>query len=196
MPVADPKAALALAATLPGDRVLLGGERDGVRIEGFNLDNSPRVYDAASVAGKTIIFTTTNGTRALLELGALGGPVIVGALVNAHAVARALLASQVDAAMLVCAGQDGTFSLEDLLGAGAIASRLSVQAPHSIEFDDTTAAAVRLFAACSVELLTVMRSAAHARTLERLGLGGDVDLCARSDVFDSAPTLRDGAITP
>jgi 2-phosphosulfolactate phosphatase len=196
VPAAEPAEAVAIAATMPKSAVLLGGERGGTRIAGFDLDNSPRAYDASTVAGKTIVFTTTNGTRALLELGAIGEPVIVGALVNANAVARAVLASQADSAILVCAGQDGAFSLEDLLGAGAIASRLSVQASYTLEFDDMTAAAVRLFAACSAELFPVVRSAAHARTLERLGLSGDVDVCARLDVFDSAPTLRDGAITP
>jgi 2-phosphosulfolactate phosphatase len=194
LPVPDPAAAISRAKTMPKDSVLLGGERGGLRIEGFDLDNSPRAYDAATVAGKTIVFTTTNGTRALLDLAAIAGSVLVGGFVNAGAIARALFASEAECAVLVCAGQAGAFTLEDFLGAGAIASALSVQASHVLEFDDATAAAMRLFAACSVQLRTVVRSGAHARLLERLGLGHDVDLCCRLDAFDVAPALRAGEI--
>jgi 2-phosphosulfolactate phosphatase len=195
VPAADPAAAIAHAAAMSKDLVLLGGEHGGMRIEGFDLDNSPRAYDASAVGGKTIVFTTTNGTRALLELAAIVDTVYVGGFVNAAAVARALLAGTVERAVLVCAGQDGAFSLEDLLGAGAIASALSVQSSRSIEFDDAAAAAVRLFAACSVELREVVRLGAHARLLERLGLGDDADFCCQLDAFDIAPALRAGAIT-
>lgn len=195
VPVADPAAAIALAATLPKDSALLGGERGGMRIDGFDLDNSPRAYDAARVAGKTIVFTTTNGTRALLDLGALARTVLVGGLVNAGAIARALLARDSGCAVLVCAGQVGAFCIEDLLGAGAIACKLSAQASHSLEFDDATAAAARLFAACAAELRDAVHAAAHARQLERLGLSADVDFCCLLDAFDIAPALHAGAIT-
>jgi 2-phosphosulfolactate phosphatase len=195
VPTAESEDAIAVAAAMPKNLVLLGGERGGKRIEGFDLDNSPRAYDAATVKGKTIVFTTTNGTRALLSLAALAAPVFVGGFVNAGALASVLLTSDAECAALVCAGQDGAFSLEDLLGAGAIADAMSTRASHPLEFDDTTVAAAHLFAACSAELREVVRLGTHARLLERLGLGDDVDVCCRLDAFAVAPALRNGIIT-
>jgi len=120
VPVAEIDEARRLAAEA-GPAALLGGERGGVRITGFDLGNSPLEYSAARVAGRTIVITTTNGTAALAA--ARGArEILIGAIVNRAAVAAAIcgLAGEGEHVHLVCAGTDGCVSAEDVLAAGAI----------------------------------------------------------------------------
>lgn len=84
LPCAEVEAAQKLAATLPPGRALLGGERLGLPIKGFDLGNSPSGYTRERVAGRTVVFTTTNGTRAL-ERCRLAQRVLPGAFVNNRA---------------------------------------------------------------------------------------------------------------
>jgi 2-phosphosulfolactate phosphatase len=120
VPVAAIDDARRLAAELR-PAALLGGERGGVRLPGFDLGNSPLEYSAARVTGRTVVITTTNGTAALAaSRGAC--EILVGAIVNRTAVAEAVrrLARDGDDVHLVCAGTDGLVSAEDVLAAGAI----------------------------------------------------------------------------
>lgn len=113
--------ALAAASAYPRSRVVLGGERGGLRIDGFDLGNSPLEYDAASVAGKTVIMTTTNGTRAMGRCRAADW-VLIGAFVNAAALANRLASCARIA--LVCAGSDADVTRDDVLFAGLMVDRL------------------------------------------------------------------------
>ena len=98
---------------------LLGGERGGVRIEGFDLGNSPREYLAAAVAGRDVITTTTNGTVALAAC-AHARTVLAAGLVNLDATAGWLLGNRSlpEKLLLVCAGTGNDFALEDGFAAG------------------------------------------------------------------------------
>ena len=120
-PCLEVEEALALAAQMPAGRAVLGGERGGVLIEGFDLANSPAEYTPDSVGGKTLVFTTTNGTRALIRCRR-ARRVLVGGFVNASAVVRQLLGEpQVH---LLCAGSGGEISRDDVLCAGLLVDRL------------------------------------------------------------------------
>jgi 2-phosphosulfolactate phosphatase len=122
IPCLEVEEARRLAGELPSGSVLLGGERRGMRIEGFDLGNSPSEYSPDRVAGKTVVFTTTNGTRAMLRCRQ-ARRVLIGAFVNATAVLRELADQErID---LVCAGTDGQVSRDDLLLAGLVAGRLA-----------------------------------------------------------------------
>lgn len=113
--------AMRAAAAYPRSRVVLGGERGGLRIEGFDLGNSPLEYDAPAVAGKTVVMTTTNGTRAMGRCRA-ADEVFVGAFVNAAALAERLASRERIA--LVCAGSDDDVTRDDVLFAGLLVDRL------------------------------------------------------------------------
>jgi 2-phosphosulfolactate phosphatase len=119
-PVLTVEEARALAA---GAGVLLGGERGGLKIDGFDLGNSPREYSRDRVAGRPIVITTTNGTAAL-HACAGAAEVLIGAIVNRSAVAAAAQALAMEHGgcdiHLVCAGTEGAVTEEDLLAAGAI----------------------------------------------------------------------------
>ncbi len=113
----------AAPARRPGD-VVLGGERRGLKIEGFDLGNSPAEYTSESVGGKDVVLTTTNGTKALSH-ARQSAQIYVGAFVNLSAVCAKLSESMhVD---LLCAGTDGQITREDVLLAGAVVARLTEQ---------------------------------------------------------------------
>ncbi len=120
-PFAEVDDLLRAAAELGRANVLLGGERGGVRIAGFDLGNSPAEYTPERVAGKSVLITTTNGTRALWH-ARLAKRIVVGCANNRAAVAAAL--RDADEVHILCAGTDGEPSAEDELAAGAIADAI------------------------------------------------------------------------
>lgn len=145
-PVPAVAEALALAEAAGAGRPLLGGERGGLRIAGFDLGNSPLEYSRAAVAGREIIVTTTNGTAALKACRD-ADEVLVGAIVNRTAVARLAreLARRHGATdiHLVCAGTDGHVTEEDLLAAGAILEAASRLPECAVDLVEPAAAAAR-----------------------------------------------------
>jgi 2-phosphosulfolactate phosphatase len=106
--------------------VLRGGEQDAARIEGYDLGPYPAEYPPETVAGKDVVFVTTNGTRAIAD-AAPAENALVGCLRNAPAVAQYLAASGTDSVYLICAGSSGHFTLEDFLGAAAIVDHLDTK---------------------------------------------------------------------
>lgn len=157
-----------------GDGVL-AGERKGVAIPGFDLGNSPREF--TEPLGETLVFTTTNGTRAILAAAANADTVLVGSLLNLNAVAVA--ARRSGDVEVVCAGLQGSFTIEDAYCAGRIAERLGG------ERSDAAEAAVRLarsFAGAE-EGLSASENPEHAR------LADDIAWCARESVLDVVPRL-------
>jgi 2-phosphosulfolactate phosphatase len=174
------------------ERVLLCGERDAQTIAGFDLGNSPASYGADVVRDKTLAFTTTNGTRALVDAARSATSVVCGALTNRAAVVETLLA-QHEPVLLVCAGDGGTLSFEDLLGAGAIVAALH-RRDSTIERTDAARVAMSLFESNATRLTTAVAGATHARRLRDLGFSGDVAACTRLDVSSVVPVYRDGMI--
>ena len=117
--------ALRAAANLPAGRAVLGGERGGLKIEGFDLGNSPSDYTPATVGAKSLVFTTTNGTRAMLHARE-ADEIWLAALVNLSAVVGCCAEQKrID---LLCAGTGGKITREDVLLAGAIVARLTTPA--------------------------------------------------------------------
>jgi 2-phosphosulfolactate phosphatase len=179
-----------VAASLPDGTVLLGGERGGLRIPGFDLGNSPTEYESAIVAGKTIVMTTTNGTRALLR-ARTARRVVVAAFANLNAVVG-WLAAETGPIHIVCAGTDGAVTLEDVLCAGSIIEGLR-QAVSGLDFsDDSAALALNLSetrASHYDPLLAVLRGGRGGRNLIENGLESDISVAARRDVADLVPEL-------
>jgi 2-phosphosulfolactate phosphatase len=194
IPVREPDEAIAAMKRIGRDRVLLCGERHSRLITGFDLDNSPASYGADVVRGKTLAFTTTNGTRALIDAARDGAIVYCGALLNRHAIVRALRAGDAADALLVCAGNEGTLSFEDWLCAGAIVSQL-YREDRTIERSDAARAAMTVFEANAKRLTTALAFGTHARSLRDAGFAADVAACSQLDVLDVVPVYREGMIT-
>jgi 2-phosphosulfolactate phosphatase len=169
-PVGEPEDAWRLQRQL-GDDLVLGGERGGLRINGFDLGNSPREYTPPLVAGRILALTTSNGTKALHDVHQAGAaPVYAGCLRNAPAVARRLLRAGKDAVMY-CAGTGGKIALEDVVGAGAIV-HCCAESGRQIGLTDTARLALAAFEKAGAALAD--KPSAHARRLIELGFVEDV----------------------
>jgi 2-phosphosulfolactate phosphatase len=192
VPVADVDEARRLAAEA-GPAALLGGERGGVRIPGFDLGNSPLEYVASRVAGRTIVITTTNGTAALAA--ARGArEILIGAIINRAAVAAALrrLAGEGEQVHLVCAGTDGCVSAEDVLAAGAILDAAGADRAGDVldaAARDALAAFRRVAAGGDVPaaLVAEFRRSPGGANLVALGMEADLPAAAAIDTLPLVP---------
>ena len=186
LPVAEIADALAARQRHPG--VLLAGEREGVRIgaeltggAAFDLGNSPREFTASVVSGKTIVMTTTNGTRAL-HACRNAQRTLAGSFLNLSATAKVIHTSAVNRLLLVCSGTFDQSAYEDVLGAGALCDLVwdSFQAK---EIADSAQIARELFLQSRDNLPSAMSKSRNARRLLSMPeLRDDVEFCLRRDV--------------
>ena len=188
LPVADVEQGVKLAEPYAENEVLLGGERECQRIEGFQLGNSPREYTREVVTGKVIIFTTTNGTRALAAARD-ASDVLVGSFVNFGAVADALAGHE--AVTVMCAGNDGRLSLEDFACAGGLVDQL---AKGKFQLDDAALAARATYRNLGTGLARVLTSTEHALRLTGLGFRADLEFALKIDSLPVVPRLSEGRI--
>jgi 2-phosphosulfolactate phosphatase len=177
------------ADAIPASARLLGGERGGVQIEGFDLDNSPRAYTPERVAGRTLVFTTTNGTRALRR-AEQARRICVGAFINLQATAR-YLQSMDGPIHLVCAGTDGRITSEDVLCAGMLADQLRHSPSGGLELADAVTEMAILFArehgGAPAAIVAALRDSLGGRNLHKLGMEADIDFAARCDTLPIVP---------
>ena len=191
IPVEDMGKAGTIAQHLDAKTYLLCGERDGKKIEGYALGNSPLEYTRETVEGKTLILTTTNGTVAISRsLGA--EEVLIGSFLNASAVAEAVKASGNDV-MFVCAGWKSRLSMEDLLCAGLIIDLVHSGAPGGDAPDGATIAH-GLYTKFERSLKKTIRATNHAMRLKELGSEADIPYCSEIDLFNHVPRLQDGIL--
>lgn len=200
VPCLEVEEARELAAEAAGSAVL-GGERGGRSIPGFDLGNSPAEYTPERIAGRQVVFTTTNGTRAMLRCRA-ARRVWIGAFTNFSAVCREL--ADAERIALVCAGTDGQVTREDVLFAGAVVEDLVRHAaagpagpgplPRPLLNDqaeiaaDAWRTAVRLL--IDRPLGMTLRDSRGGRNLIEIGHENDIDLAAQIDRYDIVPELN------
>ncbi len=192
---ATPGEAMARAAGLGRDRVVLGGERDSVALPGFDVGNSPSEYAAARVKGKIVVTTTTNGTQALLA-SREAGTLLIGAFVNMPALVKRLvvLSKTGEGVTLVCAGQEGAEALEDTACAGAIVAAVR-GAGITKPLEVGAAAALDKWTRGGSSPQMAFARAPHARALLAKGFQNDLDVAARiGSVTGVAVVGADGAI--
>jgi len=190
IPVADIEDAINISGHLERDMILLGGERNAVKIEGFDLSNSPLEYSEDVVKGKTIIITTTNGTRALKKASS-SDDVVVGCLLNVTSVADYIYKENKDV-VIICAGTEGKFSIDDIITAGAILDRLEKLSPY--ESDDLSKASYFLYKSFQDNILNIMKYGYHLNRIEKLGFHEDVEFCTTIDKFSVVPKYVNGVV--
>jgi 2-phosphosulfolactate phosphatase len=191
-PVASIEDALRLANTFGRDEVLLCGERRCVRIEGFDLGNSPTEFTRERVAGKTLVMTTTNGTAAMSLTGS-ASRVLIGSLLNVSTVVDELVRMEAEPVFL-CSGLERRFALEDAAAAGFMAARLMEARPGEWQLNDGALCAVELARAFGVSAQFFARTAG-GRNILNAGHDSDLDFCAQIDLHDLLPVLHDRNIT-
>lgn len=188
-PVLTPEDAFRLTVNQPD--TLIGGERHGLKVDGFDLGNSPREYTEVVVSGKRVVLTTTNGTRTLQACRS-AKEVFVGSFLNLRAVIDALTQEATDLTF-ACAGREGGFCMEDTVFAGACVDALKSRV--DVELSDAAEAARLLYCEYSCNLLDMLKDCYHGQYLASINLEADVAFCAQLDVVDIVPRQIDGAIT-
>ena len=188
IPATTVESAMKISGNLAGNVVLLGGERNGKRIEGFSLGNSPLEYTEERVKGKAIIFTSTNGSQAIVRARYAQELVVCG-FINISVVAEFLRERPRDF-VVVCAGRNGTFSMEDTVCAGMLLSRVVDEAAAGASLSDGAMAAMVLSRSFGKGLLKMMKSTEHGRYLEEIGFGEDLKVCAAVDSVPVLPLLE------
>ncbi len=171
--------------------VLLGGERGGLPIHDFDLGNSPDLYSRERIEGKTLLFTTTNGTKAILRCR---GAALLASFLNAQAVVDHILASGADQVSIVCAGTDGQYTEEDLLLAGLLADRLTLSVEGFELNVHAEVAREQWRVSRRRPLADLLRDSRGGQKLKRIKLLKDVAAAAKLDSLNVVPEFRVGEI--
>jgi 2-phosphosulfolactate phosphatase len=197
VPAGSTEEALRIAQNLERDDVVLAGERRSVRIPGFALGNSPGEFTPAAVQGKTIVLTTTNGTPALIA--AQGArEVVVGAAVNfGRVVERARLAlEQHGDLVILCAGRERQFALEDAFAAGRLVKVLLPEGGlRRVTVNDGAVAALELARHFGERWHRAFKASAHGQNLTELGFRDDLKACAAENACPVLALYADRRIT-
>ena len=192
IPVATVESAVKISGNLFGDVILLGGERNGRMIDGFNLGNSPAEYTPERVRGKAIIFSTTNGSQAIVK-ARYARELFVCGFVNMETVAEALRSAPRDFT-IVCAGNDGVLSMEDSVCAGMLVSRVAAPGKLEADLSDGALVARTLYRTFGRGILKMMKSSDHGRHLLEIGFGDDLKICSGIDTLPVLPLLEGNVI--
>ncbi len=188
IPVASVPECISIGEAL-GQDAITAGERDGQIAEGLLHGNSPFEYSREFIQDKTLVLTTTNGTK-LLHMAKDAIEIITGSFPNLSAVCDYLLA-QGKPVILGCAAWKDRVNMEDTLFAGAVVSRLK---EHFTIDDDSAVAAETLYQVSKDNIHEVMKQASHYRRLAKFGLEKDIRYCLTPDGANVLPILRNGEL--
>ena len=167
-----------------GEEIILGGERRAIKIEGFDLSNSPLEYTNDKVSGKTIILSTTNGTRAI-NLSLKAEEIIIGSILNARAVALELKNINKDV-VFINAGTNGEFSMDDFICSGYMISLLSEVSTSDLSDIAKTA---KYIYEKNTNLIDYIKEARHYNVLKSLNLMNDLEYCCKKDILNIVPKV-------
>ena len=193
IPVGDMGEASRIAQSVDSDNYLLCGEKDGIKIEGYNLGNSPLEYTSEAIKGKSLIFNTTNGTKAIKKsLGA--DELVIASFHNLDVVVDFLREKERDI-VIVCSGWKGRLSLEDLLLAGNIVYNLKGGVMNP-EARDGAKVAFTIYEKFGNDLESVILNSNHASRLKELVMDTqDISYCCQINTTRVLPILKEGIIT-
>ena len=174
--------------------VILAGEQKMLPISGFDLGNSPQDFTKKAVEGKTILITTTNGTRALL--GVQGArDIVIASYVNFTAVLammKVAASSNTDIAV-ICAGEEGGFTLEDAACAGRYVKALPKRA--DLHLNDAASASVLIEKKYGENIAKLFKESTHGQALQEAGFGDDLAAAAKVDAYPVVPIYQERQIT-
>lgn len=191
IPVLTPEEALEKRMEIPG--ALLGGERRAMRIEGFDLGNSPFDYAPEKVGGKRVIMTTTNGTRAI-RAAAEAKAVWMASFLNLESIVEAVYRLKrrisLEGIVIFCAGTEDRFDLPDTLCAGMLIDALDAD----LQLNDLGEAARILYQISKHNLLETIEQSDHGHRLLELGFKKDVIYCSTANILPIVPALVNGEV--
>ena len=171
-----------------GEEVITGGERNALKIPGFDKDNSPHSYmNNMELEGKTMIMTTTNGTRAV-NASRSAHAIYIAAMLNYRAVCSQMMIDNRDIT-LVCSGRENKFTLEDALCAGLMADELLLQTGNA-ELSDIAWSIRDLYLLYQKDMKQGLKRSRHYNDLMQLGFDYDIDYCLQRGISDRVPWVN------
>jgi 2-phosphosulfolactate phosphatase len=189
-PTVSTEEAVKLASGLGREDTLLCGERKGLKVEGFDLGNSPREFTTEAVGDKQLVMTTTNGTRAFAAAEG-ADRVLAASFMNLSAVVEAL--DGTTDLVIICSGRQNRFALDDALCAGMLVKALAERRETEFEFNDAGRVVADLADKYTVDA-EFLRSTAAGAALEAVDLDGDLELCASLDRHSLVPEMKERRI--
>jgi 2-phosphosulfolactate phosphatase len=186
IPAGEIEEARALADEWPTGEYLLCAERNAIKVDGFNLGNSPFEYDPETVSGKDIIYSSTNCSKALLS-SYEADRILVGTFNNISAVMESV--GTVNRVFLVCAGKMGRFALEDTVCAGMFVNEYLRDTSREVALNDASRTAKLLFDFYHRDILKLLRESAHGNYLLTLGMDRDLEFVGQVDSERIVPEL-------
>ncbi len=191
IPVSNFEFAMKISGNMFGGQTLLGGERNTKKIDGFNLGNSPLEYNRETVSGKSIIFLTTNGSKAVVKTK-FSDTSVICAFSNLSAVAKYMASLNKDME-IVCSSRSGFFSMEDAVCAGKLAAEIAANV-DGIEPTDSTSAAIQLAKSFGKNIKKMVGSTDHGRLLIENGFEEDLQYCSKLNSTEILPLFLSGSI--
>ncbi|MEG1871090.1 MAG: 2-phosphosulfolactate phosphatase family protein [Peptostreptococcaceae bacterium] len=170
---------------------LLGGERVGIKIDGFDFSNSPLDYINEAVKGKTLVMTTTNGTKAIKN-SEDAERIFIGALINGRAVAKKLVELNEDVTF-INAGTNGEFSMDDFITSGYIINSVNDMSSKPCTLTDIAITSQYIYIN-NTDIISFVENAIHYNRLKDLGYDKDLEYCLTKDIVDIVPEYKDGKI--
>ncbi|MEQ8906625.1 2-phosphosulfolactate phosphatase [Ekhidna sp.] len=168
---------------------IMAGERGGVKVDGFDMGNSPFEYQSEELKGKKVAISTTNGSQAIIK-SVEADEIIIGAFLNMDAVTQHILQKKKDV-VIHCAGWKGTPNLEDTLFAGALIDEC---AEEMKPVGDSALVAHHLFIANHENVLGLALQSSHAERLKGFGIEEDLEFCMEESKYNVVPKLVDGEL--
>ncbi len=170
---------------------LVGAERKGQIVEGFDFGNSPYSYMKPELVDQEVVLSTTNGTKAI-DVAKDAETVVIGALNNLDALCEWLI-KQNKNTLCLCSGWQDKFNLEDTICAGAIMDKLLETGSYTSD-EDSSIAAKYLYLSAKDNYMGYLKSSSHRRRLKNLNLNEDIKYCLTPNTTDVIPILKDGKL--
>lgn len=194
IPTAGPGEAVEMWTKIGPDMAILAGERQGIKIENFQLGNSPLEFTAEVVAGKHVVMTTSNGTAAFLQ--AAGAALTLScSLTNISRVVDRIAVEEKDL-VITCAGRSGQFSIEDTICGGMLLHLLTTDKKLKLQINDAGSLALLLYRSNRNALRQTIAQGEHGRYLSQIGFADDVTAAAVTDSMPVLPILKEGQLVP
>ena len=191
VPVGSIEFAVKVSGGMFGGHTLLGGERNTKRIDGFALGNSPREYTEEIVSGKSIVFYTTNGSKAIAK-AKFSDNLFVCSFSNISALADHLVRLNLDFEIL-CAGRNNSFSMEDSICAGKLIARVQ-ESDGELVLNDSSTACLSLYKTYGSDIFEMLKNSDHGKLLIENGFEEDIKICSEVDNVKVIPFFKENVV--
>jgi 2-phosphosulfolactate phosphatase len=191
VPVGSIEFAVKVSGGMFGGHTLLGGERNTKRIDGFALGNSPREYTEEIVSGKSIVFYTTNGSKAIAK-AKFSDNLFVCSFSNISALADHLVRLNLDFEIL-CAGRNNSFSMEDSICAGKLIARIQ-ESDGELVLNDSSTACLSLYRTYGSDIFEMLKNSDHGKLLIENGFEEDINICSEVDNVKVIPFFKENVV--